>query len=164
VKVTLTNSEVLSAAIVGARREIRAIYDGQPEQLPRKLHWGGHIEGAAGELAYAKATGQYWPAYVGPLDGHDGDVGPGVEIKTQDSTTAPLTLRPPDQQKHGEATFVLVTGRIPDFVIVGRIYGPDAFLDERWEPAPADGSRPYGRWKIPQIELEPIELVGTPSP
>src|SRR5215510_5846982 len=80
-KVTLVESEIMIAAYVGSARNTYAVLHKWRSRAGMSLeqNWTAHIEGAAGELAVAKALGLYWRPNVGVLDADD--VGP-YQVRT----------------------------------------------------------------------------------
>jgi hypothetical protein len=83
--------------------------------------WSIHIEGAAGEMAAAKALGRYWAMPVNTFKA-DGDVGE-LQIRTGPRHHNEFIVRPGDRDSD---TFVLVTGRSPRFRVHGYIIGGQA--------------------------------------
>jgi hypothetical protein len=65
--VTLRPFEIEMAATVGVQRHVRALALGKrpTDGVPADRLWQIHVEGALGELAFAKATGRYWGGSVG---------------------------------------------------------------------------------------------------
>jgi hypothetical protein len=115
--VRLDWSEVWQAGTCGVSRQIRAMQQRRSDVhgAARFDRWGLHIEGAAGEIAAAKATGRYWPGR--------GDVGrvdvAGLQVRT--SQRPFLRIHEADA-----GIFVLVTGQIPDFAVRGWIDAREA--------------------------------------
>jgi len=83
--------------------------------------WTLHIEGAAGEVAVAKATGRYWQASVNSFK-TGGDVGK-LQVRARSDHNYELLVRDDDPD---EPPFVLVTGKAPHFWVRGWMYGWDA--------------------------------------
>jgi hypothetical protein len=117
-------------------------FDGEP--------WNIDIEGAAGEIAAAKALGVYWGASVNTFK-VGGDVG-GLEIRTRSKSEYELLIRDNDPD---DSIFVLVTGRSPNFEVVGWMKGKDAKREE-WKQT--HGGRPPAYF-VPQSELHSIESL-----
>lgn len=125
--VILTESEIYLAAVVGVRRQIEAIQKGLPDRHGFEgAGWNLHVEGAAGELAVAKAYGRFWDGSVNTFK-RSGDVGQ-VQVRTRSKDGYDLIVRCDDRD---EDRFVLVVGRIPEFEVCGWIRGRDAKQD-RW--------------------------------
>jgi|SRR6185312_15705097 len=134
--VTLEWYELLAAATVGLHRQLSALRDARPDRhgYSGEDSWGVHIEGAAGEAAFAKCMDRYWG---GPIDSFKvgGDVG-AIQVRTRSRHSYELIVRPDDRDSD---TFVLVTGRAPTFRVVGYISGADA---KRPEFLRTHGDRP----------------------
>lgn len=115
--------EVAIAAKVGIQRHIYALKSRNADAFGRGSDdgWTDHIEGAAGELAFAKSIGSYWRPSVNTY-GSGGDVG-RVQVRTRSKSHYDLIVR--ENDRDGDL-FVLVRGRIPQFEIVGFIRGLDA--------------------------------------
>lgn len=127
IAVELTWSEVLLASMVGVRRQVAAMERDLPDGRCASDPWNIHIEGAAGEMAFAKATNRYWAAPVNTF--HDGgDVG-DVQVRTRSKHHYELIVRNDDRDSDW---FVLVTGTAPKFVVHGWIQGRAAKRPE-WE-------------------------------
>lgn len=118
IEVTLTWSELELAAIVGVRRNVESLSDGNsPHRLMGTPHqdlpgWQGHIEGAAGEAAVAKYLNRYWSGTVNTF-GKGGDVG-ALQVRARSRHDYELIIRPKDRD---DDWFVLVTGKAPIFRI-----------------------------------------------
>ena len=148
VQVALTLAEVHFAVTTGAKRQLEAMRMGLKDRYGAKPSeaWGIHIEGAAGEMAVAKALGIYWQAGVNTF--HDPDVG-DLQVRTRSRHDYELIVRENDNDK---ADFVLVTGRIPTFQVIGYIRGRDA---KRSEWLRTHGGRAPAYF-VPQAALNPI--------
>src|SRR4051812_35443204 len=113
--IELTPAEMFRAALVGVARHLRVMTHGQHKSpLLDGDVWGNHIEGAAGECAFAKYAGVYWDASEGTYDRY-GDVA-GLEVRTRRRKEYELLIRPGD---HDKRRFVLVRGVCPSYDIVG---------------------------------------------
>jgi hypothetical protein len=146
--VTLSPAELISAAQIGIIRQIEAIR----RKLPDKHGyvgdgWSLHVEGACGELAFAKALNVYWAGTVNVYK--DADVGANIQIRTRSKANYDLLIRSDDSD---DEVFVLVTGTAPTFRVVGWILGRDA-KQGCWEQT--HGNRPPAFF-VPQSELRPI--------
>ncbi len=97
-------------------------------------------------MAVAKATGRYWSGSLGNLRADD--VGE-IQVRTTSRPENRLIIHEADQD---EKYFVLVTGRAPQFRIVGWIMARDAKREEWWQD-PAGGRAAYF---VPQSALRPI--------
>jgi hypothetical protein len=142
--------ELALAAKVGVARRAYAIAAGMRERDPGFIGrvWDANIEGAAGEIAFAKATDRYWDAYVGPVSPHRPDVG-RYEVRTRSFADGLLTIKPGTAD---DVPFVLMRGRAPDFELVG------------WTPA-GEGMRAGTRTYLggsPAIEV-PLAILRPPE-
>lgn len=118
--VTLEPFEIRLAMIVGGERQLAAL------ALPDRhgfegVGWNVHIEGAAGEIAYAKMRDKFWNGSVNTFKS-GGDVG-AVQVRTRSLAHYDLLVRDDDRD---EDVFVLVTGTIPTFNVRGWCYGSAA--------------------------------------
>lgn len=148
--VTLSWTEVMTAAQVGVMRQVQNLREGRRHRFGAKDEdgWGMHIEGAAGELVVAKALGLYWPG-VGRL--RAADVGE-LQVRTRSLPTYDLIVHPDDDD---DAPCVLVTGRVPTFEVRGWLLGKDAKQPRYWkDPA---GGRPA--FFVPQPALHPMDAL-----
>jgi hypothetical protein len=147
-EVILTDSEMHIAATVGALRQIENIFKGRQHAYagPRDASWQMHIEGAAGEQAFAKWSGRYWNGNLGDLDADD--VG-HVQVRTTGRPDGRLILHPLDPD---DRPFVLVTGISPRFVLRGWIRGSDG-KQQQWWRDPVGGRPAYF---VPQSALRPM--------
>lgn len=151
VKVTLTAFETELAVNVGVRRQLAALRDGRPDKHGYAGDgWSIHIHGAGGEMAFAKAAGLYWNGSVDTFS--DPDVGT-FQVRTRSGIGErnSLIVRPGDEDS---SAFVLVIGQIPEYTIVGWLYGHSA-KDAKW--IQTYGNRP-GAYFVPQDELNPFPL------
>ncbi len=125
-EVRLEPFELALSTPVGCRRYMSALYKGLKDGHgldPEVDGWAIHIEGAAGELAFAKATNRYWSGSVDTFK-RGGDVGL-FQVKTRSKHKYDLLVRPGDKD---DDTFVLVTGQIPVFRVRGWCLGWEAKL------------------------------------
>lgn len=127
--VRLDKSEALTAAIGGSQRHLRQAFDQRKNTFDgtRDL-WSMDIEAAAAELAFAKATNQYWAPTSRP--DWDGDVGTWQVRHTQ-RTQGHLIVYNGDRDTD---RFVLVTGKIPEFHVIGWLLGAAAKKPGWWAP------------------------------
>ena len=127
VTVNLTPAECMQAATCGIQRQIRALSAHYQSIIVGTNQWVGHIEGAGGELAAAKALGAYWPASIDSFKEPDFQfLGHGIEVKTNLTRPADGDLMvhaniPP----HPRTVFVLVLGKMPTFNVMGWIWGAE---------------------------------------
>lgn len=153
-RVTLEWFEVMLAATVGVRRQLEALRRGRPDchGFDGATGWQVHIEGACGEMAFAKATGRYWSGSVNTFK-IGGDVG-AIQVRTRSREDYDLIVRDDDRD---EDIFVLVIGQAPTYRVVGWIRGMDgkrACWRQRY------GNRPVAYF-IPQHAL--CSIVKPPS-
>ena len=146
--VVLTWSEMMQAAMCGAMRNIAAMRDGR-QPAPRVPHsaentWTIHIEGAAGEMAFAKHAGFYWGATVNSFKLPD--VG-AIQVRTRSRHSYDLIIRRGDCD---DDVFVLVTGIAPRFVIRGWIGAREAKSHPEWIQTHGEGE---AAWFVPQAAL-----------
>lgn len=117
--VTLDNSEMYYAGLVGYQRNLESIISKRkprfPEKVPGEL-FGVHILGAMAECAVAKALGMYWGHHRNKFE--SGDVG---TFEVRYSKRTDLKIRERDN-----GVVISVTGEPPTFTIVGWIDARDA--------------------------------------
>jgi hypothetical protein len=126
--VELSWFEVEMAAIVGVRRRVEAEFrEGRhdlyatPDEVEPSSNWQTQIEGAIGELAFAKALGRNWNGSINTYR-RGGDVG-AVQVRTRSRHSYELNVRTHDRD---EDYFVLLTGQAPKLCLRGWIRGADA--------------------------------------
>lgn len=152
IAVTLDRFEIEIAAAVGVRRAIDSLVNGRRQAAADADPNGAivfqqHIEGACGEMAFAKALGRYWSGSVNTFK-QGGDVG-DVQIRTRSRTNYDLIVRDRDRN---EDYFVLVVGTCPTYTIVGYIQGAAA-KQEHWKSNHGGHGTAYF---IPQADLQPL--------
>lgn len=148
IDVLLTPYELEMAAIQGMRRQIEAVQKGLGHIAGYEgIGWDIHIEGAAGELAFAKAINRYWSGSVNTFK-TGGDVG-ALQVRTRSKHSYELLVRDGDRD---DDLFVLVTGTAPHFKVWGWIYGRDAKRPE-WKQT--HGNRPAAYF-VPHGALIPL--------
>jgi hypothetical protein len=147
--IRLSEAEMLTAAIVGARRQAENLAKGRLDAHgARKANgWQLHIEGACGEMAFAKYADRYWTGNLGDLDADD--VG-RWQVRTRSEHSFDLILHRTDPD---DRAFVLVTGTAPVYVIRGWIMGRDGKREEYW----SDPARNRPAFFVPQAALHPME-------
>ena len=143
--VRLTTAELWQAASVGALRHMQALARGQKDAhgFDGEDSWTIHIEGACGELAFAKHLGVY-PGLTA-CAGKAPDVGK-YQVRTRSRADYDLIVRSGDSD--GDV-FVLVTGANGVYRVVGSIAGRDA-KNEQWRKD--YGGRPPAYF-VPQSAL-----------
>lgn len=144
-KITLTNSEMVMAALIGCHRHIASLRLKQAHGATDT--WTLNIEGACGELAAAKALNLFWDGSVNTFSAPD--LQPNIQVRTRSKSDFGLIVRKKDND---DEIFVLVTGVSPTFVVHGWIYGKDA-KQEKW--IQTYGDRPAAYF-VPQSALHPI--------
>lgn len=157
-RITLAWAEVATAARVGEARCIRNRANGSSHRYGKAAgaDWSGDIEAAAAEMAAAKATGRYWPIIAEPDDW--GDLGYGLHVRHTERPGGRLILHPDDPDDH---FFILVTGSLPSFVVVGYLLAGAGKVEGNWED-PSDADRPA--FFVAQRELDPIDDLIAPRP
>lgn len=146
----LTQTELMVIAYVGSGRNVQCL---TREYTPGAgigvaNTWTPNIEGAAGEMATAKALGIYWEPIIGNL--HADDVGP-YQVRTNMSRRYDDTcLRPRDKPNR---VYISVLSFCPDFELIGWIRGADGKLDEYLRPG--DPDRPPCFY-VPRKKLLPM--------
>lgn len=145
--VTLSLPELSIAAIIGVRRRLRALARQRAHKygMPKWDPWATDIEGAAAEMAVAKAMGWYWSDSDAP-DYH-GDVR-DVGVRWTPYESGALIVHPGDPDG---MTFVLVVGRAPTYRIAGCLEGFEAKDPKWWRE---DTGRPA--FFVPQQHLRDV--------
>lgn len=113
------------AAEVGLRRYIESGRSGKKSRFTSSLNWTAHLEGASGEMAFAKATGRYWSGSVNTYK-EGGDVG-RIQVRMRMKPDLPLYIRPSDRD---DDIFVLVTGSQGTYRVVGWCMGAEGKLEQ----------------------------------
>ena len=150
---TLAWYEVRLAAQVGMDRYVRALKDGRTDAFGLEQRGSDgialHVLGAAGEMAFAKATDRFWSGSIDTFA--DPDVGK-IQVRTRSRHDYELLVRPGDAD---DEVFVLVTGQVPTFWVQGWMLGKDA---KRAEWAQTHGGRPPAYF-VPQAALQPTSAL-----
>lgn len=135
------------------RRQIQALEEGRQDCFGYNGQdsWTVHIEGACGELAFARATKRSWDGSVGRFRGMGADVDE-FQVRTRSKHSYELIIRP---NADPNDVYALVTGVAPTFIVhgvcsAGRVMRPE-YLQTY-------GNRPAAYF-VPHHELRPIELV-----
>lgn len=152
IDVTLTPAELSVAALVGVQRQIQVLANGARLVAGQTWedHWTRGVEGAAGEMAAAKALDRYWDCPIGTFR-CGGDIG-ALQVRTRSQHDWDLIVRP--QDRPGDV-FVLVTGCAPRYRVHGWITGADAMRPE-W--LREHGGRPAAYF-VPRTALAPLETL-----
>jgi hypothetical protein len=136
--IELTASELRQACVVACDRQIENLYKRRADAhgCPPDIGWQAHIEGAAGEMAFAKWRNRYWSGSLGDLQADD--VG-NVQVRTRSKHSYDLILHDDDPD---DRPFVLLTGLAPRFRVRGWIWGRDGKQQQFWSD-PAGGRAAY---------------------
>ena len=152
-QVQLTEAECRMAVAIGCERRIQSIRARRRDTagpVQASAVWTIDIEGAAAELAFAKAVGCYWDGSVGTFH-HRPDVGP-VHVRFaaragHQEHHAHLIIRQGDP----DGIYALVTGLMPAYQVHGWAQWPGT---PSFEATP-DPERDPCRF-IRQADLRPI--------
>lgn len=109
------------------------------------------IDAVGAELAVAKHTGRYWPAHIYRFV--EPDIPPDIEVRHGTRPDSHLIVRAND---YDDRRFVLVTGTMPDFELVGWMGGSDAKRPE-WRKDPNGDGKPC--YMVPQSSLNNVSLL-----
>lgn len=149
--VTLTADEMLAAAFAGVQRQVNALAKKSQHTgrtAPPLEVWGNHIEAAGSELAVSKATNRHWHL---SLSGYSApDVGT-LHVRQTTKPDGGLIVRGVDPDEH---YFVLVTGMMPVYEVVGYIMAAEVKVKEYYKTG-YNGAKDY--WLCPQSALTPIK-------
>jgi len=144
--ITLTDVEVRVARHIGRLRNEHAKraglkdkhgFDGDGELI--------HALGAAGEMAFCKSNNLYWEPRIDTFK--EADVGDNIQVRTRSRSYYDLLIRKEDRS---DQYFVLVTGNIPKFEVVGWIRGEEG-KQAKWLRCHGGREEAYF---IPQSELK----------
>lgn len=156
--VSLTTSEMQQAALIGCQRQIESLRAGLVAANGFKgTGWSEHVEGACGEIAFAKASNRYWPGGVNTFK--EADLLDHVQVRTRSGgQCVDLIVRNGDKDND---IFVLVVGRAPDYVVEGWTLG--AIAKQRKYLQSYGGRVPA--YFMPSADLMPfpIKLGGPPQ-
>lgn len=148
--VTLTIHEAVMAGVIGIKRRLSAIYRNSSQantMIPPDRLWESDIEGAIAELAVCKALKIYWHGSINTFKGADAGT---LQVRWTKYPDGHLVVRNGDS---GADIFVLVTGRVPDFSVIGWIRGTDA-KNDKYRKDPNNLGKPA--WFVPQSDLRTI--------
>lgn len=149
-QVSLTTPEILSATVAGALRFAESVASQRKDAHGFDNSKSGislHIEGACGEMAFAKARNLYWGADINAFK--NADVGKNIQVRTRSSHDFDLIVRADDKDTD---IFVLVTGVCPNYCLRGWVYGKDA---KKVEYEKSYGGRPSAYF-VPASALRTI--------
>lgn len=151
-KVTLTPSEVVMAATIGAMRQAESMKSNlkpangfKDYESPLSIH----VEGACGEAAYCKARNQFFEGRINTFK--EADIGKVVQIRTRSKEEYDLIVRENDSDAE---YFVLLTGVCPTYTIHGYILGADA-KQEKWKKNYGGRTPAYF---VPKEALKPMRF------
>lgn len=149
--VQLTPMEMRLAAIVGAERQVQSSSSPGTKHGTSNLDpWTMHLNGAAAEIAVARALGLYWPASVNTFRSEP-DIpyrgAPGIEVRWISQPGYDLKIR---QDDHPERMYVLVSGFAPRMTLHGYYLGNEARQAEFWTDL--NNGRP-ALWCVPKHRL-----------
>lgn len=151
VKVKLSGSNMLVAAMIGVQRHVQNTFNGaRPAHglKPGESVWDLAIDGAVAELAVAKAMDKHWDGALGNYDA--ADVGQ-FQVRSTRHADGHLIVHDSDDS---DAIFILVlSGAAPIYEIAGWKFGGDAKNGKyRVERRPG-----HPCFWVPQSDLEPFE-------
>jgi hypothetical protein len=153
IAVPLDKHEQFLAVIVGMSRQLVALRYGRNDTYTFDGDgWEIHVQGAAGEMVFAKAHGVYWDRpvkrYVG--DFRRADFGENVQIRTATRDDGDLIVHPSDSDLD---VMVLVSGRFPTLALRGWIRVVAAKRPCYWRT-----HRRSPAYFVPQANLNPFPL------
>lgn len=156
--VTLSAADLLRAVAVAVERfqdsRARGLDPANARHRDLFTQLVDEANGAAGEAAWCRYTGEQWTGAVGTFH-HTPDAQGRVEVRTTRHGAGHLILQPSD---HPERWFVLITGLAPTFVVRGCIRGTEAMTDTHRRTA--NGTRLAPGWWVPQAHLHPLSTLG----
>jgi hypothetical protein len=151
--VSLSGDEIWSGAIVGLMRRIMDIKNNRKDKNKGRgglQSWQSDIEGAIGELVFAKHYGLFW-AGVGKIG--EVDFGKLTDVKATSYDNGRLCLQK-DANPHWR--YVLVTGDRGKYAIRGWLWGHEAMLPKYLDD-------PTGKEReahfAPQEDLHDMDLL-----
>lgn len=151
--VALVQQEVYVGSLVGIRRRISSVMNGYRERRgvdskPEAEKWFININGALGELAFAKLGHLYWPASVN-ANKNEPDVLPHFQVRTafEPNSEPHLIVRQDDPEQF---YYVLMLGGPVEFIYKGWISGSQARKSEWFMDK---GNRNEPAWWVPQSAL-----------
>ncbi|WP_439372946.1 hypothetical protein [Bradyrhizobium sp. DASA03120] len=150
-EVRLSSSELISAAMVGVVRRVTSIQRGHNKSKhAEKSDWQTDIDGAAAEMAVAKALGTYWEATNQSFKNPDLL---NLQIRSTNWCDGHLIIRPNDSESE---RFVFVVASPPLYRIMGWITGRDARVEKFWR-------EDKNGWWVPASELHGFSTLGIAS-
>ncbi|MCW3095802.1 MAG: hypothetical protein JWL77_1420 [Chthonomonadaceae bacterium] len=155
ITVTLEWYELFQAISVGGRRRVESMRRGgqAAHGYIDDNGWTKDIEAAGAELAFSKATNQYYSGSVNTFKA--ADVGDRWQVRWTPNTDGRLIVRPSADDSD---RYVLVTGKAPVYSVIGWITAKAAKRVSWWS---APNNRP-GAYFVPQSALHSCqELLDT---
>jgi hypothetical protein len=140
VTVTLSQREIILAAMIGSFMHARAIIRGYKDRV-YKSDWNVHVEGIAAEVAVTKAFGI---PYRPKLDGFKAPDVEHLHVRWTAYRDGSLIIRPGDP----DGVYFLVTGQCPTFTVMGWIHSYEAKQPCYWKVL-----RYNKAWFVPQRAL-----------
>lgn len=154
-RVKLSATELMVASYVAACRNVQAILKGWNTDNCGPDTFRTNFEGAAGEMATAKALNVYWEPIVGNPAAPD--VGK-FEVRTNMSRKhEDLCLRPHDKD---DRAYISVLSFLPYFDVIGWVWGREG-KDQKWL---RDGSPDRAQcFYVPRKFLRDMEELPAPK-
>lgn len=153
----LTPAEFFVAAVHGIIRRLMAMKRKRPQPYgcPTIDLWGMEVESCGAELFAAKSLGLFWHASTLNLQALPGDCG-NVQVRHTVRPDGCLILHDRDR---GDARFILVTGRYPEYCMVGWTYARDGREKRYWRTirkrsayyCPQDKLRSMADWESDEL-------------
>ena len=126
-EITLTKEDCRDAAKWGIERRLTNIFKEVENKNKFKpisgTWWGNDIEASGAELAFSKFINEDWVGLVNTF--HGPDVGKDWQVRYTNLEYGSLIIRESDKTVLHHR-FVLVTGLMPTYKIIGYIVGNDA--------------------------------------
>ena len=152
INVSLNYWECFTAASVALNRKLESKFKNLKNSTfgkQNKDEWKNDIEGALTEMAFCKAFGMYWDGSVNTFKNPDVPDTP-IQIRGTEYNTGRLIIRENDPVND---LYILVVGSIPNYKIVGGLFGHQGRMDKFIE----DPNNQGRCWMIPQQQLLPVE-------
>lgn len=111
--------------------------------------WQIDVEGLLAEYAAAKALNLPYVPTVGSLDTHEGDIAPGVQVRSTKYNTGSLLVHDKDLDDH---RYILVTGAYGVYDLRGWIFASEGKDKKYWKTY-----KTRGAYWVPQDALRPME-------
>lgn len=125
--ITLDRHEIFTAMHAAISRSISSVNSRQMRNMAHQTPWERillDVEAAGAEVAVAKYLGVYWAPTFGS---NVVDINPNIDVKFTKHLTGRLLVYP---EADPDRRYVLVTGAMPTYNIIGWIDGHDAKVDE----------------------------------